>query len=55
MIKDTLTIFSKHVKDLFDTGTAYSFIVVTIIQKLGVTPLKLDITLSVVSPLEAAI
>ena len=46
-----ITLYSSHIKALFDTVATHSFIVVKIIQKLGVTSQKLDIALNVASPL----
>ena len=55
VIKSTITLYSSLVKALFDMGATHSFIAVKIIQKLGITPQKLDIALNAASPLGATV
>ena len=45
-----ITLYSSHVIALFDTGATHSFIVVEIIQKWGIIPQTLYITLNAASP-----
>ena len=52
VMEGTITLYSSRVKALFDMGATHSFIAVMIIQKLGITPQKLDIALNAASPLE---
>ena len=50
-----ITLYSSHVKALFDTGATHSFNSIKIIQKLGFMPQKLDIALNDVQLLGATV
>ena len=51
-MEGTLTLFYSHVRALFDTSASNSFIVVRMMNDLGIVPHKLKTVLNVVSPLE---
>ena len=54
-MEGVITLYSSRVKALFDTSATHSFITVTIIKKLGITPQKLDIALNATLLLRGAI
>ena len=54
-MEGTLTLFHSRVRALFDTGASNSFIVVRMMNDLGLVPLELETVLNAVSPLGVTI